>query len=89
MDGVMSSHSVRYMVICDGCKEMGDKRHMIPTDLAWWHGGCFITEFGEDRFMRLPASHVEGLTLNDIGAKVMKRWLDALPSQSDAGVKHG
>jgi hypothetical protein len=78
-------HDVRQLTICHGCKEPGDKRHMIPTDLAWWHGGCFIIEFGEDRFMRLPASHVAGLTLDDIGAKVMKRWLEKLPSESMTG----
>lgn len=69
----MNVHDVRSLVLCKGCGQPGDKRNMIPTDLAWWHGSCYVMEFGEDRFMKLPASHIGGLTLDDIGIDLMRR----------------
>lgn len=73
----MNCHDIRKLTVCSGCQMPGDKRAMVPTDLQWWHGLCFIEEFGEDRFMALPPSHVAGLTIDDVGAKLMKAWLDS------------
>lgn len=73
----MNCHDVRHLVACKGCHHLGDKRHMIPTDMAWFHGRCYVTEFGEDRFVTLPASHTGSLTLDDIGMGLMLKLLDA------------
>lgn len=54
---------------------MADMRAMIPTDMAWWHGACYVTEFGEDRLLKLPHSHTDGLALCDIGPTLMRRLL--------------
>lgn len=72
----MNCHDVRRLVLCSGCHEPGDKTAMIPTDLAWWHGHCYVTEFGEDRFLKLPKSHIVGLRMDDIGMDLMRRLLD-------------
>jgi hypothetical protein len=45
--------------------------------MAWWHGACYVTEFGEDRLLKLPHSHTDGLALYDIGPTLMRRLLDA------------
>lgn len=74
----MRAHDVKHLVICKGCHVLGDSRSMIPTDMEWFHGCCYITEFGEDRFLKLPASHTASITLGDIGPQMMRKLLDAL-----------
>lgn len=78
----MNAHDVRHLVICKGCHDLGDKRNMIPTDMEFWHGSCYVTEFGEDRFLKLPKSHTDHIRLNDIGPDLMRKLLD---SQLPAG----
>lgn len=74
----MRAHDVRYLVICAGCHDIGDSRNMIPTkDFKFFHGCCYITEFGEERFLKLPYSHTSSITLGDIGPAMMRKLLDA------------
>lgn len=72
----MNCHSVRQLAVCSGCHQLGSKLHMIPTDSAWFHGRCYIIEFGDDRFLALPPSHTGPITLDDIGVDMMRRLLD-------------
>lgn len=80
----MNVHDFRRLRVCKGCSQPGDSAHMIPTDMEWWHGRCYVSEFGEDRFLTLPRSHVAGSTLDDIGVDLMKRWLDKVCSDPQA-----
>lgn len=73
----MNAHDVRHLVICKGCHDLGDKREMVPTDMEFFHARCYVTEFGEDRFLKLPRSHVESVTLGEIGPDLMRRLLDS------------
>lgn len=73
---MVTSHDIRHWVMCSGCHEPGDKRNMIPTDLTWWHATCYVIEYGEERFLSLPASHVAGVTLNDIGLDLMRKLVN-------------
>lgn len=43
----MNAHDVRYLVLCKRCTDLGDKRDMIKWDNVWWHGRCYVREFGE------------------------------------------
>ena len=81
----MHSHDVRHLRICGGCSELDDMREMIPYEDTFWHGGCFVTEYGEDRLVALPKSHIAVLRLDDIGSDLMRRVLDShYPSSAGA-----
>lgn len=80
----MRAHDVRRLRICPACQEMGDLRNMIAhTDQPiefhterYYHGGCFVSSFGEEALLTLPISETDRLTLRDIGAEMMRKLLD-------------
>ena len=59
----------------------GYKQNMIPAEHKWFHGTCYVMEFGEDRFLKLPSDYVQSLTLEDIGMPLMRRLIDALAAR--------
>lgn len=92
----MKAHDVRHLVVCETCKQLGDDRNMVyigeprsGLSRSYWHGLCFIEENGVDVFLELNMEVLNGIRLNDIGVKNMKKIL-ALAIYRDAarGVKN-
>lgn len=90
----MKAHDVRYLTLCDHCKELGDSRHMIehasPSGIiSIFHGRCIPG--GLPTLLSKSPALTLGLTLGDIGKEWMTALIDATEthekSQSDRKVE--
>lgn len=65
-------HDIRRWTGCARCGVLGSKDSMIQTSNQFWHGRCFVKQFGMERLREMPATETNKLTLGDLGVRLMR-----------------
>ncbi len=68
------AHDVRKLGVCK-CGGILSKDMAVDLDGEWFHGRCFVAEFGIKSLLALPRSKQDRLTLGDIGVEPMQRLI--------------
>lgn len=82
-----TAHDIRRLRTCPHCDGIGHADSMAFSwpyrkdgttwDESYYHGRCFVAEFGFDALLDLPeGSGVGNLTLGDLGVDLMKRLFE-------------
>lgn len=62
-------------VECTVCKHVGNSDTMIDQNDQWFHGSCFVKNFGSSSITTLPKSKTDRLSIGDVE---LIAWLDII-----------
>jgi hypothetical protein len=72
---IRRAHDVRKLAQCDICHGILDIHHSVLKGAGrkkvFFHGRCFIAQWGMDKFLQLDEPTLNSLTMGDIGVEAM------------------